>query len=247
MADEKWLATAKQLRETVTTLTAQVHHAEITCEEDAAKCADFVKLCTNLEKKIEEQRKEFVGPIRAVLDELNADAKALAAPLAKAKERLQGMLTVWLRKKQAEAEEAARIEREKKEAQALEHASMLSDAGFKEDADTVLEKAATGSQVAKGVKKASGVRSDWGATTSLRKRLVWDVVEIEQVPAALIQVNGPAVTTMIANVRGVLNVAADEKQLRGQARDAWIDDMLLRELGKTPGLTFRFETDAQVR
>lgn len=218
-----WLDAKQSLSTNIVALTKQTHAAAIEVESDAEKVADMVKLCNALLAKIEAQRKEFTAPINAVVKGINDDAKTLAGPLEAAKVQLGKLLTAWLQRKKAIAEEAARIEREKQEALKLEQAELLEQAGFKEEANEVLDKTVKGTEVAARSVKPTQTRGDYGSTASLRVTWKWEVADLGKVPLPFLVVASPAVTAFMRETSTAIEDEAMERGLRGKERDAWVE------------------------
>jgi hypothetical protein len=241
-----WADAKANLQTTVLGLTRQTHDAEIKTEADAEKVTDMIKLCTSLLTKIDAQRKEYTAPINAIVAGINDDAKALGGPLLAAKVRLQGMLTPWLMAKKREAVEAARIEREKNDTAKLEKAAMLEDAGFKDDADEVLNQTTRGTGIAARTVRASQTRGDFGGTASIKTTWKWEVVDMQKVPIAFLEVASPTVTAFMRATNEAIENEAMERSLRGKERESFIDAEREKRY-MVAGLRFWKEESANVR
>lgn len=241
-----WADAKANLSTTVVALTKQTHDAAIASESDAEKVTDMIKLCNGLLTKIEAQRKEYTAPINAIVKSINDDAKALTGPLEAAKTRLNGLLTPYLQAKKRAAEEAARIERERNDTAKLEKAAMLEQAGFKDDADEVLNKTTRGSGIAARTVRASQTRGDFGGTASVKTTWKWEVVDLAKVPIAYLSVDSPSVTAFMRATNEAIENEAMERNLRGKEKEAFIDAQ--REKRYTvAGLRFWKEESASVR
>jgi len=246
MTTTTWIESKEIMRRDIVALTGQTGDAVIQTDEDAEKVTDMVKLCSALLAKIEEQRKAFTAPINDVVKGINADAKALAGPLEVAKGKLSKMLTAWLQAKQAAATEAARIEREKEEARKLEQASMLESAGFREEADEVVEKAARASAIAERTTPTVKARGNFGASASLTTTWSWEVGNLSLVPLELLQINSVAVNARTKAINEAIENEAMERGLRGKEKEAFIDAERERRY-QCPGLVFKKEQKAVTR
>jgi len=160
---EKFTLDVTGFEEAATNLLAQAERAEIKTEEDYAKGGDLAVLANQQTKKIEDRRKEFVGPFNKLVTLINNSAKPAKNNLAKAVTTVKGKMLAWKKEEDRKRAEEARKEQERIEREALERAEA---AKSEEDQDAVLEAAAEASEEVEERSKVKVARGSFGSTSS---------------------------------------------------------------------------------
>lgn len=228
---EAWLdyhkAEHAELRERLLDLKVGLDRVpkEVT-DDNASVVVTFIKQCKAASKDAETARKKITDPIR----ELGAETKAVfdlwVDPVADAIREAEKRLTAYQTRKRAEEAEAARLAKEKAEAEAkaareaaeAERRDAEAKARAAED-DAAREAAARAQEVAaqaeaeaerraKAAEKAGkaqakgAVGGEYGAAAShLRGSLKHRVVDIDQVPRLFLTVDEAAVREYVADCR----------------------------------------------
>jgi hypothetical protein len=225
------------------TLAEQAQRAVVDSEESASKAADFAKVLRFQIDKIEAQRKVYVGPLNEVIGRINADARALREPLELALRAVKTQLTGWLRVKQAQVEAEATERRRQMETRALEQAQLLQDAGFRRQADTVVEQAAKASSIRAATAHVDAQRGELGAA-GLTLRWTFDVTDLAALPLEYLMADTGKIRRYMQaqQARTELDLAG----LKGKELAAEKLRLLTDRL-KLPGVRFYREESASIR
>jgi hypothetical protein len=135
--------------------------AEVTDSDSAAVAKSQAVELKDIEKLIEDKRKELVKPYNDKVSEINAAAKALAAPIGQGKTALADKLLAWQNEERMNAEIAAAEEKARLEAMAAEMAE--SEDATLEEVEAVQERAQAYAEPVKMMKheKPLAVREVW--------------------------------------------------------------------------------------
>jgi hypothetical protein len=191
IATEHWMDQANRVlaeSKAVTTVTAE------TIELSAQKQSEITKMISALGKA----RKAHSGPLEAAKKKMIALEKQLTLPLEEEKTRLQAANSAYITRQRKEADEAAqRAEQEKAEAEMAAADLFGGEVTCEVQAPTVPTKVASES-----IRQVS--------------RIAFEVVNIKEVPEALITVNERAVRDHIAVLKKQgLSVAEIQSRLPG--------------------------------
>lgn len=94
-AETSQLAQFDKLKAEVIVFVEPIKAIAVTSQETADLALNTCKDVKALQKKVEERRKELVGPLNEQVKRINAYAKELTAPLDKAEVHLKGHLAKW--------------------------------------------------------------------------------------------------------------------------------------------------------
>ena len=135
--------------------------AEVTDSDSAAVAKSQAVELKDVEKLIEDKRKELVKPYNDKVSEINAFAKAIAEPIGKGKKTLADKLLAWQNEERMKAEIAAAEEKARLEAMAAEMAE--SEDATLEEVEAVQERAQVYAEPVKMMKheKPLAVREVW--------------------------------------------------------------------------------------
>ena len=84
----------------------------ILTEDDAKKVTNDLKIMSQLNKAVDDKRKEYVGPPNAYVDGINADFKLLSVPLAEANRVAREKWTAFKLEQERRAQEAEEVNRQ---------------------------------------------------------------------------------------------------------------------------------------
>ncbi len=149
-------------------------------QEMASKAADLAKMLHAQLKRLEDERRQIVGPINESVKLINAKFKIPASALAAARKEVLAKITAFQIEQQRQAREVEAEARREQEEAALAQAQVLEDAGDVKGAEEVLNFGADAP--APVVAHSKTVRSDYGATSSLRTTWQWEVTDMAKVP-----------------------------------------------------------------
>lgn len=135
--------------------------AEVTDADTAAVAKSQAVELKDIEKLIEDKRKELVKPYNDKVSEINAAAKAITAPIGQGKRALADKLLAWQNEERMKAEMAAAAEKARLEAMAAEMAE--SEDATLEEVEAVQERAQAYAEPVKMLKheKPLAVREVW--------------------------------------------------------------------------------------
>lgn len=157
---------------------------EVVDEESQADLGDLVKLLSSRRAKIEQKRKDLVGPLNRVVKEINALFKVpitrIDAVITIAKKKLSRFAEAMLaieREKKRQAEEEARKEREEAERLAKKLAQGAGDIG-QETGQEIVEQAEV--KVEKVVKKKAAVKVGRGKASSVITTTTWKAAVVDK-------------------------------------------------------------------
>lgn len=171
----------------------------IVTEEDLTKSADIVKFIKEKAKQVETERKNFVDPINASVKNINAQFKALFEPLEKAESILKSKMLEFQKKLEAEKRAIEEAKRKEVEEFARRQAEEQAKAGelSQQDLAAFNRHLELGFAMAKPVEIEKVRGAVTGATSSIRKRWTFKVVDIK----ALANARPDLVEIISANVR----------------------------------------------
>lgn len=200
-------------------LIASVGRAVIDSPETENKGGDLLKMLKTIKAKAEEDRKTITGPINAALKAINAKYKLVTVPVDGAIKDLNQKMVTYKMEVQRKIQEQERIEREKREAEALEKAAELEADGKDEAASELVEMAENASEKTQEAVKSQTVRSDHGATTTMTDKWSAQVVDLRALCQAI--VDGKADVNCVMENQPHLNKLAksmkDELKIPGVA------------------------------
>lgn len=164
----------------------------ITNLDDLKKATDDISLLTKLKKAIEDKRKEYVGPVRLRLDQLNALFKNFIAPLEEAdvmtREKIKTFNLEQEQIRQAQ-ESANRLTEDAARKEAEAHGGEIS-----QPLDLV--------EVQPEIKKAS---TDLG-TTSMRDNWTYEIIDFSKLPDEYKLVNTSALNAFTKSTKGTREI-----------------------------------------
>lgn len=179
------------------TVAEQTDAAVITNDDEQQKGFDLLKIIKTMIKKAEDARKESTKEARDYVSAVNDRYKdEVTGPLEKAKNLIESKLKPYALKKLKEQQEAARIERERIESEALAEAEKRKD---EESANKALDTAVKQSAA---VTYHAPVRSDYGAVTSTKIVYTFEVVDLLMVPREYLMLNEALVKKRINATEG---------------------------------------------
>lgn len=172
---EQFSLDVTKYEENATNLLAQAERAEITDEDSYAKGGDLARVAGQEKKKIEDRRKEFVGPFNKIVKTINDSCKPAKNDLDKAVSTVKGKMLAWKKAEDARRAEEARKEQERIEAEALARAEA---AKTEEDQDAVMDAAAEASEQVVERSKV-GVQRGGFSSTSSQKKYYTNIIQTE--------------------------------------------------------------------
>lgn len=195
--------TAK-FREDADKLIASAGRAAITNEETAGKVTLLGKMIAEHMKTVDAAREERKKPFLESGRLVDSHFKAITDPLATAKKKLADMLTVWLRKKEAEAAEARRkadAEARARTAEANTAAALAAVSGDVESEAGAAQAQAVATQAVEQAQAVAAapvmVDSGLGAKSSGTTRPVVTITDLRAAVLHLIVTNEPEVRAFV--------------------------------------------------
>lgn len=225
-------------------LMAREANLFITDDATLASGADIQKVIKTQIKKADETRKEYVGPLNAVVKKINADFKAMVEPLQRSSVSLGGKMTAYVREKdRLEQERQRKLAREAEE-RALKEAEELQAAGREGEAEIALEQGAMAVDLVKE-RKPAPVRGDYGSVASTRKTWTFELEDLYSVPYKYLLLDE-------AEIRSTIRIRVREYQeeakrggLSGKAIDVYVENKM--KDFKISGIRIYQKVDAVVR
>lgn len=217
---------------------------EVSDDGTLAEGADLQKVIKATIKKADDQRKEYVGPLNAVVKKINAEFKAMVAPLQDSAETLAKKMTTYVKEKdRLERERQKKLAKEAEE-RALKEAEELEKAGRAGEAEIAMEQGAMASDLVKE-RKPAPVRGDYGAVVSARRTWAFELVDLGEVPRHYIQLDERAVRNHIQSYVEQYKHEAKREGLTGKAVDVYVENKM--EGFTIPGIRVYQEVGAVVR
>lgn len=228
-------------------LIEQAGRVIIKTDEDLEKSGDVVRFLRAIFKKAEIQRKELTTPLLSTKKKIDADYKKITDPITKAIKQVESVMTVFMN----ERERLLQIESDKvikaQEDAALAEAEQVESTEGKDAADAVIEQATTDIALVNNTPIKTTVRGDYGSTTSSQKIRKWRVTDIRKIPIMYLMLDEQMIKDAIRSHKGLMEIEADDKGLKGKERDAFITQEMAVDKFTIPGLEFFFENKARVR
>jgi len=159
-------------------LISAVSRAVIDSPQTEDKGGDLLKMLKNIKNNAEDDRKSITGPINVALKAINAKYKLITNPVDMAIKELNRKMVDYKMEIRRIAQENERIEREKREAEALEKAAELEANGKNEAAEELVGAAESASDKTQDDVNKSTVRSEYGATTTMTDKWSAEVPDI---------------------------------------------------------------------
>lgn len=188
--DEKTLKKAKGVtlsvvgyQEVAANLQAQADRAVIDSAESYATGGDLIKIARTEGSKVEDERKDIVGPFNKLVKFINAAYKTPKDAFAAARTTVETKMLVWKREEDKRIRAEAEKERVRLENEALARAELEKD---DESQDEVLEAAAeAGEELVENAGLALQ-RGNFGSSTGTKKIYTTNVSNMQQFLGALI-------------------------------------------------------------
>lgn len=206
------------VRPTLEVITAQAGALRIVSPEAYEHAGSLLKTIKGALRQIETQRTSITAPMNEALRNANAQAKAASAPFEAAEKRIKGAMITYSdeqerirQEEQRKADEAARKQREKLEAQAAKAAA----AGKDDKAEQLEERAASvvAPMIQRETPRVSGV--------STREVWKFEITDPSLIPRQYLEVDEAKIRRVVqamkndANIPGVRVYA--ERQLAAGA------------------------------
>jgi hypothetical protein len=200
-------------------LIASVGRAVVDSPENDNKAGDLLKMLKSIKKQAEDDRKAITGPINQAIKTINQKYKLITDPVDKAIKDLSGKMVAYKQEVQRIAREKEEQARKEREAKALEEAAKLEEQGKTEAAEEVVEAAESASEKTQAEASKSTVRSDYGATTTMKDNWSAEVVDIRilchaiakgDVPPEYVTANMPALNKVAKAEKDNMNVPGVE-------------------------------------
>jgi hypothetical protein len=229
----------------VANLAAQADRALVTDEDTAERATTLRAMIKAAIAKAEDTRKARTAPLRESEKAINASWKtSVTEPLQKADTKLGAELTRFLTAKAQREEEERRALAAKREQDALERAAAAEAAGEVERADQIVDTAANLVPAARGAKPTK-TRGFAGGTSYLVTRWTFEVTAFERVERRFLVVDGALVRAYIEEARATATAQAGD--LKGQAKEGRILEIMAEILAKVPGIKFERSSQAATR
>lgn len=177
-------------------LLARVRTLTVSTREEAEAATDLAKGITVTLKRLDEERRSWTDPLRAQVDRINAEFKAMRRPLEEADETVRAAIVTYRLAEEAAAKaEAARLrELEEQDLAAAENARQ---AGDQEVADAIVQ-GVLARPDPHAVAHPAPVRGAFG-TGSVRSVWAFEVEDIAQVPREWLTLDEKKVNAAIRN------------------------------------------------
>lgn len=129
--------------------------ADITELSHEARATEFLAQVKRRARIVDDKRKEYVAPLKAVIDNVNADFKSILLPLEEAERIVKKGMVAFRDSEEQKAREAARIEAERKARIAISMAG--TEVGTVEEAqDAIMARRDAQAEAPKTVETQSG-------------------------------------------------------------------------------------------
>lgn len=235
----------QKIQEISNQLVAQAKRAIVNSDETLGKSADLRKMITVQINNLEVLRKkEYVGPLNAVVKRLNGDFKKITGPLQKAADWLSNENDRYLEEREENARKAREQAARETEERAIKEAEALQAAGRAAEADEIMSQ---GASVASAVTAAHAapVRGDYGAVVSVRREWTFELEDIAEVPARYLVINAQEIRSDILTKVKVYREEAAGRGLSGDVAEAFLQEAMGNF--KIPGLRIHQKVSSMVR
>ena len=164
----------------------------ITNLDDLKKATDDISILTKLKKAIEEKRKEYVGPIRSNLDQVNASFKEFTAPLEEA-DKVTREKIKWFNLEQEEVRLAQ------------ERANQLAADATRKEAATHGGEITQSIEVVEVQRELKKSMTNLG-TTSMKDNWTYEVTDFRELPDEYKLVNTSALNAFAKSTKGTREI-----------------------------------------
>lgn len=193
----------ENLNTNISVLVNTASSLDVNNQQAMSDSSDTMKLLKGLLKKVDEQEKSFTKPINDHLKKLRLQFKPLKETINLTIEGLKVKQTVFLTEQRRMEQEEAHKRQKEFEERALKQAEEMQAAGLDKAAEQLVDAAAE-IEAPKVKAKSTGNYS----TTSIRRSISYEVVDLEKVPTPLLMINDKAVKELLADLRDKLKAEA---------------------------------------